>query len=71
MKLIAKDGMGVRVLVGVAERIREILDEYDVILGVGALDGEEEAVAVVTAKSARVGVAATVEKNPRLVDFGG
>lgn len=71
MKIIASDGIGVRALLAVAEKLCELTEERNITLGVIEDGGDGHPVGVVVGntigKGPRLGV--TIERNPRIVDL--
>jgi hypothetical protein len=72
MKIISADGIGVRALLGAAEKLYELTEERNLVLGVIESGVEGAPVAVVTGQLLGEGPAlgVTVEQNPRIVDLG-
>lgn len=77
MKILNTDGIGIRALLGAAEKLHELTVERNIILGViedpESPEDEARMIGVVLGTSFGHGqrIAVTIEKNPRLVDLDG
>jgi hypothetical protein len=67
MRIITSDGIGMRALLGVAEKLHALTEEYNVALGVVMDEGKNKAIAV--AYHDDRGFAVTVEANPKIVEL--
>jgi hypothetical protein len=76
MKIISTDGIGVRALLTAAEKLHELTEERNIVLGVIEDGGDGHPVGFVIAQGdvgkGQAGVlGVTIERNPRIVDLGG
>lgn len=67
MRIISSDGIGIRALLGAAEKLHEITEERGVTLGVIHERGVGTAVLIAKGNAPRLAV--TVEKNPKLITW--
>lgn len=73
-EIMSTDGIGVRALLGVAEKLHELTEERGILLGVieGEAIGEDYPVGVVMAKAdggKNNALAVTIEANPRIIRY--